>query len=82
MNEDDKISDEAVLGYLSNPELLRAYGYQLTPKGAMVLVLMARLGLSSEEAEEIAIAMDNTIFLSGYVYLHETQIDLKDPKSD
>ena len=78
MSED--LNRDELIQLLNNPELLRFYGYQLTPKGAMALVLLTEFpDLDEDRAEKIAAKIEDLIFLSEYIYVHQNQIEVKDP---
>lgn len=78
MSDDEEMSDETLLAYLTNPDFLRAYGYTATPKGSMVGVFMQELGMNSTEADELAVKVENAIFMTGYIYVHEKDIEVKE----
>ena len=71
-------TDEELLAVLNDAELLAAEGYRITPKGHMAMVLMD-MGVSSEDADKIAQEMENRIFLNGWIYVQEDQLELVDP---
>lgn len=79
MNENEPMDPANLIALLSNPEVLRAYGYQITPKGCMSLIFMRDLEMTDEEAEALAQKVEDLIFLSGYIYVHESKLQLGDP---
>lgn len=68
-------SAEELVAMLNNPEFLSEYGYRLTPKGYMALVLM-EMGIPKEESDIVAQKMSDKIFLAGFTYLHNDQLKL------
>lgn len=71
--QDEKPTTEDLVNLLHNEELLAEEGYRLTPKGHMSLVLM-EFGASDIIAEHLAEVMSNRIFLAGWTYLDQDQI--------
>lgn len=76
----EEVNKEDLMFYLGNPELLAFYGYQLTPKGAMGLFFMSEFDMDPEKAEKTAQKLEDVIFKTGYIYLHETQVELVNPE--
>ncbi len=72
-NEEPMTSEE-LLGLLSNPEALSEMGYRLTPKGHMSLVMM-KFGATKEIAEYLSEQISNAIFLAGWTYLSQEQLE-------
>lgn len=61
---------------MSDPDLLLSYGYRLTPKGILALTLMQELGFAPSKAERLAQKLEDAVFLSGHIWLHESEIQL------
>ena len=80
MNENEEEMDpQEVMALLGNPAMLKMLGYQITPKGAASLFFMREVGLSQSDADFLAQKLLDAIFLAGYIYVHESEIDFKDP---
>ena len=77
MSEEDPIEREELLEMLDNPELLLVYGYQLTPKGCMALVLMKYMNIDVDLATDLSQKMDDLIFMNSWIYLQESQLEVK-----
>lgn len=77
---DEEEDREALETMLNNPEALLAYGYRLAPKGAMCGVFMRELGYLPSEAEALAQKVEDAIFLAKYIYVHQDEIELVNPK--
>lgn len=75
---DDELipSEDQLKAALGDPELLARSGYKLTPAGSMVLVLMEE-GYTIEQAALLSRRISDSIFLSGFVYFHESQVRLE-----
>lgn len=71
MSEEEPADAQELMGLLGNPELLRFYGLNITPKGAIALVAMRDLDMPTEEASRFAQTIEDTIFLAGWIYVRE-----------
>lgn len=74
-NTNEEISAERLVAMLNDQELLNEYGYRITPKGYMGLVLM-ELGIPHDLAEELATRMSDKIFLAGWTYIHNDNLSV------
>lgn len=72
---DEEVSAEQLVAMMSDPEFLSEHGYRMTPKGFMALTLMEH-GASHEVAAQLSDLMADRIFLAGFTYLHEDQLNL------
>lgn len=70
-------TDEELLAVLNDAELLKAEGFRITPKGHMAMILM-EMGVPSEDAGRVAQAMEDRIFLDGWIYLREENLQVAD----
>ena len=71
-------TDEELLSILDDAELLASEGYRITPKGHMAIVLMKH-GIPKIAADALAQAMEDRIFLDGWIYVKHDEIELVDP---
>lgn len=78
---EEPVTREQLVAMLNDQELLDEYGYRITPKGYMALVLM-ELGVPNEAADVIAQKMSDRIFLAGFTYLDEQQLGLNAEAED
>lgn len=76
MNDEEEYDPEALIELLKDGDRLQSFGFDLTPKGAIALTLISDQGLSYEEAEALSTKIDNAIFLAGWIYLKEDQIQI------
>ena len=72
---DEEVSAEEMVAMLNDPEFLSEHGYRMTPKGFMALTLM-EMGMPHDVAGQVADKMADRIFLAGFTYLHEDQLNL------
>lgn len=72
---DEEVTPEELVEMLNDEEFLSSYGYRMTPKGYMALTLM-EMGMGHDEAGAVADKMADRIFLAGFTYLHENQLNL------
>jgi hypothetical protein len=69
--------------FLSQPELLRAAGMRITPKGCTAIILAQELDKTVEEVEPLAQRIADSVFLNGWIYVQEDQLRLaEDPGLD
>lgn len=53
------------------------YEYRITPKGCMALFLMQEFNFSDwNEVEALVQKLDDLIFKAGYIYMHESEVQL------
>jgi hypothetical protein len=71
-------TEEQILAIMASPELMEEYGYRLTPKGHMGLVLM-QLGVPKDLADTISEEMGKRIFDAGWTYIPQEGLDLEVP---
>lgn len=72
-------SREVLLEVLGSPDLMALHGYKITPRGAMVLTLVKKYpDMAVDEADALATDLENVLFLSGYLILHESRLGVLD----
>lgn len=78
IDPNEEMSAQEMIDLLSDPELIESYGYRMTPKGCMALILMKELEIPLEEADELSTKMDNLIFMNKWIYLQEEHVRMVD----
>lgn len=81
MEENDDITPEDLVEVLSDESLLAEHDFQVTPKGYMGLTLM-KLGVARDAAEQVSQAIDDAIFMGGWIYVRADQVQMVDDDTE